>query len=75
MSAEREAVVPSPYVFWRPGYEAMGRRGYFVLAAAVNTIVPNWIAAGHKVAGIRIDPENAEHVELIVYVPGAEDDD
>ena len=74
MSADREAVGPDPYIFWRPGYET-GRGGYFVMAAALNTIVPNWIEAGHKVAGILIDPENAEHVELIVYVPVVEADD
>ena len=56
----------TPLIFWRDGYNT-GKSGAYVRAISLNKIIPQWIAEGIEVAGIRIDPENEGNVDLLIW--------
>lgn len=56
----------APLIFWRDGYTS-GKSGAYVRAISLNKIIPQWIAEGIEVAGIRIDPENQSNVDLLIW--------
>ena len=53
-------------IFWREGFDS-GRSGAYVRAVSLNTVIPQWIAEGIEVAGIRIDPDNENNVDVLIY--------
>jgi hypothetical protein len=58
--------VSAPLIFWRDGFDS-GKSGAYVRAVSLNAVIPQWIAEGIQVAGIRIDPENESNVDVLIY--------
>lgn len=54
-----------PIVFWRDGFDD-GQSGHFIRAVSINKVIPQWISEGIQVAGIVIDPENENNVDILV---------
>lgn len=61
----------APLIFWRDGFDS-GKSGAYVRAVSLNKVIPQWIAEGIEVAGIRIDPENGSNVDVLIYQPNTE---
>lgn len=54
-----------PVIFWRDGYDR-GMSGHWVRAASLNQVIPQWIAEGIRVAGIMLDPESGNNINVLV---------
>lgn len=54
-----------PLIFWREGFDS-GTSGHYVRAVSLNAVIPKWLAEGIKVAGIRLDPENENNIDVLV---------
>lgn len=54
-----------PLIFWRDGFDS-GTSGHYVRAVSLNEVIPKWIEEGIKVAGIRIDAENGNNIDVLV---------
>lgn len=56
---------PHEHVFWLDGAPG-GMSGHWVRATSLNTTIPQWIAKGIRVVGIRIHPDNGNNIDLII---------